>query len=162
VSFVVRKTTLELERVILTTLFLPVQKTPIVGTARRGICSMLFLWMFQCFPHLRKPTITTSDIHFFSIKLTQGKAINFEDLEFIIDHSKNLIPSPEGDDYRAIVGGHHDYTTVGGIPGASDHTRDAAADSYTNTSPCAADSLPGGTMMHPAGRHRTRSHAAMG
>jgi hypothetical protein len=43
VCFVVRKTTSKLEHTILTTLFLSVHKTPIVGTAGRGICSVLFL-----------------------------------------------------------------------------------------------------------------------
>jgi hypothetical protein len=43
VCFIVHKTTLELERVILTTLFLLVQKTPIVGVSGRGIYSVLFL-----------------------------------------------------------------------------------------------------------------------
>jgi hypothetical protein len=41
--FVVCKTISELERVILTTLFLPVQKTLTVGVPRRGISSVLFL-----------------------------------------------------------------------------------------------------------------------
>jgi hypothetical protein len=41
--FVVRKTTSKLEHMILTTLLVPVQKTPTVGTPGRGICSMLFL-----------------------------------------------------------------------------------------------------------------------
>jgi hypothetical protein len=43
VCFVVHKTISELERMILTTLFLPVQKTLTVGALGRGICSMLFL-----------------------------------------------------------------------------------------------------------------------
>jgi hypothetical protein len=46
VCFVVHKTISELERVILTTLFLPVQKTPIVGALGREICSVLFLYTF--------------------------------------------------------------------------------------------------------------------
>jgi hypothetical protein len=51
--FIVYQTTSELECVILTTMFLPVHKTSTVGAPIRGICSMLFLWMFLCFPHLR-------------------------------------------------------------------------------------------------------------
>jgi hypothetical protein len=43
VFFVVRKTILELERAILTTMFLLVQKASTVGTSGRGICSVLFL-----------------------------------------------------------------------------------------------------------------------
>jgi hypothetical protein len=43
VCFIVRKTILKLEHVILTTLFLLVQKTPTVGVLGRGICSVLFL-----------------------------------------------------------------------------------------------------------------------
>jgi hypothetical protein len=31
---------------ILTTVFVSVQKTPTVGMLGRGICSVLFLWMF--------------------------------------------------------------------------------------------------------------------
>jgi hypothetical protein len=75
---------------------------------------MLFLLMFCWFPHLRKPTITTDDIHLFGVKLTQGKAIRFEDLEFIIDQSNNLSQSPKGDDSSAVAGAwptvcHHHY-----------------------------------------------------
>jgi hypothetical protein len=43
VCFVVRKTILEEEHVILTTLYLTTAKTPPVGVPGRGICSMLFL-----------------------------------------------------------------------------------------------------------------------
>jgi hypothetical protein len=42
VCFVVRKTSSELEHMILTILFLPVQKTPTVGMLERGICNVLF------------------------------------------------------------------------------------------------------------------------
>jgi hypothetical protein len=55
VCFVVHKTTSELKRTILTTLFLLVQKTPIVGVVGRGICSMLFLWMFWWLLHRNSP-----------------------------------------------------------------------------------------------------------
>jgi hypothetical protein len=41
--FVVHKTTSELKRAILTTLFLPMQKTPTVGMLGREIYSVLFL-----------------------------------------------------------------------------------------------------------------------
>jgi hypothetical protein len=43
VCFVARKTISELEHTILTTLFLPVQKTPIIHTLGRGICNVLFI-----------------------------------------------------------------------------------------------------------------------
>jgi hypothetical protein len=43
VCFVVHKIILELERAILTTLFLPVQKKPTIGTSGRGIYNVLFL-----------------------------------------------------------------------------------------------------------------------
>jgi hypothetical protein len=54
---------------------------------------------------LHKPTIATGDIYLLGIKLTQGEAIHFEDLEFIADHFDNLSLSPEGNDSGAIVGG---------------------------------------------------------
>jgi hypothetical protein len=57
VCFVIRKTISELERVIFTTLFLPVQKTPSVGVPRRGICGVLFLFMFQWFHHRRSSSL---------------------------------------------------------------------------------------------------------
>jgi hypothetical protein len=41
----------------------------------------------------------------FGVKLTQDKAIHFEDLEFIADRSDNLSLSPEGGDSSAVVGG---------------------------------------------------------
>jgi hypothetical protein len=41
----------------------------------------------------------------FGIRFTQDKAIHFEDIEFITDHSNNLSLSPEGDDSGAVVGG---------------------------------------------------------
>jgi hypothetical protein len=44
--FVVHKTVSTLEHTILTTLFLSVQKTPIIGVLGRGICSTLFLLIF--------------------------------------------------------------------------------------------------------------------
>jgi hypothetical protein len=43
VCFVVRKTISELEHAILTTLLLPVQKTPTVGVLGRMVCNALFL-----------------------------------------------------------------------------------------------------------------------
>jgi hypothetical protein len=43
VCFVVCKTISKLERAILTTLFLPVQKTSTVDVPGMGICSVLFL-----------------------------------------------------------------------------------------------------------------------
>jgi hypothetical protein len=46
VCFIVRKIILELERAILTTLFLLVQKTPTIDMLQRGICSVLFLYTF--------------------------------------------------------------------------------------------------------------------
>jgi hypothetical protein len=41
----------------------------------------------------------------FGVKLTQDEAIHFEDLEFTVDHSNNLSPSPEGDDSSVVVEG---------------------------------------------------------
>jgi hypothetical protein len=52
VCFVVSKTTSELERAILTTLFLPVQKTPTVGVPGRADLQRAFL--------LDVPTIPSS------------------------------------------------------------------------------------------------------
>jgi hypothetical protein len=46
---------------------------------------------------------------------------------------------------------HHDYAMARGNPGASDHTSDATADRYTNNSPSASDTLPGGTSMRSIG-----------
>jgi hypothetical protein len=43
VCFVFRNIILELERAILATLFLAVQKTQTVGVLGKGICSVLFL-----------------------------------------------------------------------------------------------------------------------
>jgi hypothetical protein len=79
VCFVVHKTISKLECVILTILFLPVQKTTIVGALGRGICSVL-------------------------VKLTQDKAIQFEDLEFIADHTDKLSLLLEGGDSDAVFG----------------------------------------------------------
>jgi hypothetical protein len=57
VCFVVHKTTSELERVILTTLYLAGAKTSTVGVPGRGICNMLLLFTFRWFPHLRSPSV---------------------------------------------------------------------------------------------------------
>jgi hypothetical protein len=96
VCFIVCKTISELERAILTTLFLPVQKTPTIGASGRGICNVLFLWTCWRFHYLCKPTVAANDICLFGIKLTQDEAIHFEHLEFIIDCSNNSSPTPEG------------------------------------------------------------------
>jgi hypothetical protein len=79
VCFVVCKTISELKCAILTILFLPVQKTLTVGALGRWICIVL-------------------------VKLTQDKAIQFEDLEFITDHTDNLSLLLEGGDSGAVVG----------------------------------------------------------
>jgi hypothetical protein len=89
---------------ILSTLFLPVQKTSTVGAPGRGICSMLFLYTFQWFI-LCKSTVAIGDISLFSIELTQDEAIRFKDLEFIADHFNNLNLLAEGDDSSTIIGG---------------------------------------------------------
>jgi hypothetical protein len=98
----------------------------------REFFSVLFLWTFRWFI-LRKPTVSTGDIYLFDVKLTPDGGIRFEDLEFIVDHFKNLSISPEGDDSDAVIGawliaGHHrcmpssrshNYATIGGNPGAT-------------------------------------------
>jgi hypothetical protein len=61
----------------------------------RGICSVLFLCTF-CWSILRKPTIATSDIYLFGVKITPDEAIRFKDLELITDHFNNLSLSPRG------------------------------------------------------------------
>jgi hypothetical protein len=60
----------------------------------------MFLWLI-----LPKPAVATNDIYLFGIKLTQGEAIRFEDLEFITDHLDNHGLSPEGNDLGAIFMG---------------------------------------------------------
>jgi hypothetical protein len=60
--------------------------------------------MFQWFI-LPKPTIATRDIYLFGVELSQGEAIHFEDIEFIIDHFDNLSLSLEGNDLGVVVGG---------------------------------------------------------
>jgi hypothetical protein len=60
--------------------------------------------MFRWFI-LPKPIIATCDIYLFGVELSQGEAIHFEDLEFIIDHFDNSSLSLEGNDLGAIVGG---------------------------------------------------------
>jgi hypothetical protein len=62
VCFVVRKTISELERVILTTLFLLVQTTLIVGMLGREICIVLFLKTFRWFLHPRSPSLPTLNV----------------------------------------------------------------------------------------------------
>jgi hypothetical protein len=56
VCLIVHKTTSELELMILTTLYLADEKTPIVGVLGSEIYSVLFLWMFRWFPHLCLPS----------------------------------------------------------------------------------------------------------
>jgi hypothetical protein len=79
VFFIVRKTASKLERAILTTLYL--------AGAKRTNC-VLFLYTFRWFI-LPKPNVATGDIYLFIIEFTQGEAIHFEDLEFIVDHLDN-------------------------------------------------------------------------
>jgi hypothetical protein len=90
VCFVVHNTISELERTILTTLFLPGQKTPIVGASGRGIYSVLFLWMFRWLLHQNTPSLPTATT---DIGLALGKTIHFSSLEFTTDHLGRLILS---------------------------------------------------------------------
>jgi hypothetical protein len=60
--------------------------------------------MFRWFI-LPKPTVAAGDIYRFDIKLTQGKVIRFEHLEFIVVHIDNLSLSPDGNDSSAVVEG---------------------------------------------------------
>jgi hypothetical protein len=69
---------------------LTLQKTLIVGAPGRGICSVLFLWMFRWFI-LRKLIIATGDIYMFSVELTQDEAIRFEDHKFIADWGMGIL-----------------------------------------------------------------------
>jgi hypothetical protein len=61
VCFVVHKTISELEYVILTTLFLHVQKISTIGTPGKGICSVLFLYTFRLFYHRRLSSLRTTN-----------------------------------------------------------------------------------------------------
>jgi hypothetical protein len=76
VCFIVRRTTLELECTILTTLVLPVQKTLIVGALEKGICRVLF--------HLDVLMVVSEKLSFIAngsnpthVSLTPGETICF-------------------------------------------------------------------------------------
>jgi hypothetical protein len=91
--FIVHKTTSELERAILTTLFLLVQKTSRVGVPGRGICSALF--------HLDIPMIppTAITIAADGERLTYGgfsldETVHFGCFEFIANYFGGLSLCP--------------------------------------------------------------------
>jgi hypothetical protein len=60
--------------------------------------------MFRWFI-LPKPVVATNGIHLFGVELTLGKAIHFDDPEFIIDHFDNKRLSPEGNDSGTLFVG---------------------------------------------------------
>jgi hypothetical protein len=82
--FIVRKTSSELECAILTTLFLVVQKTPIVGTPRRGICNVLFSLNVPMVPS-SMITITTDGERLTYGGFSLGETIHIRSFEFIAD-----------------------------------------------------------------------------
>jgi hypothetical protein len=57
VCFVPRKITSKLDCPILTTLYPAMQNTLIVHAPGRGIYSVLLLWMFRWFSHLRSSSL---------------------------------------------------------------------------------------------------------
>jgi hypothetical protein len=61
--------------------------------------------MFYWFQYLYKPTVVAGDVFLFHVKLTQDKAILYEDLEFIADHSDNLNSTLERGAFDAVVRG---------------------------------------------------------
>jgi hypothetical protein len=83
---VVHKTTSELERVILTTLFLLVQRTPTVGALGRGAFPLDVLMV-------PSSTLAVTVDSGFSL----GKTIHIRSLEFIIDCFSDLSLSPRRD-----------------------------------------------------------------
>jgi hypothetical protein len=93
VCFVVCKTISELEHVILTTLFLSVQKTPTVGARGRG-------HLQRAFP-LDVPMVSSLNLSFLSngnnltgVGLAPGETIRFGSFEFTMDHLGCLSLSP--------------------------------------------------------------------
>jgi hypothetical protein len=98
--FIVYKTISELEHTILTTLFLPVQKTLTIGALGRGFA--------VCF-HLDVPMVTSLKLslvvngnNLTGIGLTPSKTIHFGSLEFIVDRLGRLSLSPYEGDSSAI------------------------------------------------------------
>jgi hypothetical protein len=71
-----------------------VQKTPIVGTPGRGICSVLSLSILMV--HSPKLIVIADDKHQIGVSFALGETVNFRSLEFIVDHFSSLRLSDKG------------------------------------------------------------------